>query len=153
MVTRSALIYLSQREGLKEFATRFRPFKKLTTRFVAGETIEEAVEAIRLINADGCTASFDHLNESVTGQAEAEAEVRELLQDVLAEFDERHQQTRDLLKRGFERVKGALLTNQKLSEDRQLLLGAYFTHEYALEAAALSPEEYQLLTVSRRPGR
>src|SRR5260221_2826573 len=67
----------------------------------------------------------------------SEAEVRELLQEVLAEFDERHQQTRDLLKRGFERVKGALLTNHRLSEDRQLLLGAYFTHEYALEAAAL----------------
>src|SRR5438132_8153350 len=67
----------------------------------------------------------------------SESEVSELLQDVLAEFDERHQQTRDLLKRGFERAKSALLTNHKLSEDRQLLLGAYFTHEYALEAAAL----------------
>src|SRR5881397_2954845 len=87
MVTRSALIYLSQREGLKEFASRFRPFKKLTTRFVAGETIEEAVGAIRLINADGCTASFDHLNESVTGQAEAEAEVREYLQ-ILKQIDD-----------------------------------------------------------------
>ena len=87
MVTRSALIYLSQREGLKEFASRFRPFKKLTTRFVAGETIDEAVEAIKLINADGCTASFDHLNESVTGEAEAEAEVREYLQ-ILAQIDD-----------------------------------------------------------------
>src|SRR5712691_6517567 len=86
MVTRSALIYLSQQEGLKEFASRFRPFKKLTTRFVAGETIDEAVEAIKLINADGCTASFDHLNESVTGQAEAEAEVREYLQ-ILEQID------------------------------------------------------------------
>jgi len=66
-----------------------------------------------------------------------ESEVRELLQEVLAEFNERHQQTRDLLKARFERVKGALLTNQKLSEERELLLGAYFTHEYALEAAAL----------------
>src|SRR3989475_4236957 len=87
MVTRSALIYLSQREGLKEFASRFRPFKKLTTRFVAGETIDEAVEAIKLINADGCTASFDHLNGSVTGEAEAEAEVREYLQ-ILAQIDD-----------------------------------------------------------------
>ena len=41
-----------------------------------------------------------------------EAEVKELLQEVLAEFNERHQQTRDLLKARFERVKGALLTNQ-----------------------------------------
>jgi proline dehydrogenase len=79
MVTRAALIYLSNREELKEFATRFRPFKKLTTRFVAGENIAEAVEAIRQINAEGCTASFDHLNESVTNLSEAEQEVREYL--------------------------------------------------------------------------
>ena len=66
-----------------------------------------------------------------------EEEVHQLLAEVLGEFDERHQQTRDLLQARFERVKGALLTNQKISEERQLLLGAYFTHEYALEAAAL----------------
>jgi len=87
MVTRSALIYLSQQEGLKEFATRFRPFKKLTTRFVAGETISEAVESIRAINAEGASASFDHLNESVSGANEAEQEVREYLR-ILAEIDE-----------------------------------------------------------------
>src|SRR2546423_12412276 len=80
MLTRSALIYLSRQEGLKEFATRFALFKKLTTRFIAGETINEAVEAIREINARGCTASFDHLNESVTSAAETEAEVHEYLE-------------------------------------------------------------------------
>jgi proline dehydrogenase len=80
MITRSALIYLSQREGLKDFATRFRPFKKLTTRFVAGESIAEAVEAIRKINTDGCSASFDHLNESVSSADETKAEVAEYLQ-------------------------------------------------------------------------
>src|SRR6266404_5252067 len=67
----------------------------------------------------------------------SEQEVRALLEEVLSEFNERHQQTRDLLMLRFERVKGALLTNQKISEERQLLIGAYFTHEYALEAAAL----------------
>jgi proline dehydrogenase len=87
MLTRSALIYLSQHEGLKEFAARFRLFKKLTTRFVAGENIDEAVAAIREINAEGCTASFDHLNESVASPAEAEAEVKEYL-EILARIDE-----------------------------------------------------------------
>ena len=86
MVTRSALIYLSRREGLKEFATRFRPFKKLTTRFVAGETIDEAVASIREINAEGASASFDHLNESVAAASEAEHEVREYLR-ILTEID------------------------------------------------------------------
>jgi proline dehydrogenase len=87
MLTRSALIYLSQKEGLKDFAARFRLFKKLTTRFVAGETIEEAVAAIREINREGCSASFDHLNESVANAAEAEGEVREYLR-ILDQIDQ-----------------------------------------------------------------
>ena len=87
MLTRSVLVYLSRHEGLKEFAAHFRLFKKLTTRFVAGETIDEAVAAIRELNAEGCTASFDHLNESVASPAEAEAEVREYL-DILTRIDE-----------------------------------------------------------------
>ena len=87
MLTRSALIYLSRHEGLKDFAARFQLFKKLTTRFVAGETIDEAVAFIRELNADGCSASFDHLNESVANAAEADQEVAEYLQ-VLSSIDE-----------------------------------------------------------------
>lgn len=79
MLTRSALIYLSRQEGLKNFAARFSLFKKLTTRFIAGETTDEAVAAIRDINAGGCSASFDHLNESVSNVAATEDEVREYL--------------------------------------------------------------------------
>ena len=87
MVTRSALLYLSRQVALKDFVTRFRFFKKLTTRFVAGETIAETVEAIRQLNAVGCSATFDHLNESVAGAAETEEEVREYLA-ILARIDE-----------------------------------------------------------------
>jgi proline dehydrogenase len=72
---------------LKDFATRFRLFKKMTTRFVAGEDINEAVAAIREINARGAGASFDHLNESVASRAETEEEVREYNR-VLATIDE-----------------------------------------------------------------
>jgi proline dehydrogenase len=87
MVTRNALLYLSRREGLKDFATRFRVFKKMTHRFVAGEDIEEAIAAIREINAKGGTASFDHLNESVANASETEEEVREY-QQILSRIDE-----------------------------------------------------------------
>jgi proline dehydrogenase len=87
MLTRSALIYLSRQEGLKEFAARFSFFKKLTHRFIAGENTDEAVAAIRELNAHGCTASFDHLNESVNSAGETEAEVAEYL-NVLRLIDE-----------------------------------------------------------------
>ncbi|HEX5834099.1 MAG TPA: proline dehydrogenase family protein [Pyrinomonadaceae bacterium] len=79
MISKSALIWLSRQEGLKDFAARFGFFKKLTTRFVAGESIDEAVSHIRAINAEHCSASFDHLNESVGSDEEAEAEVVEYL--------------------------------------------------------------------------
>ena len=71
MISRNALIWLSQREGLKDFAARFGFFKKLTTRFVAGETIDEVIPFIRELNSENATASFDHLNESVGSEAEA----------------------------------------------------------------------------------
>jgi proline dehydrogenase len=87
MVARSALLFLSRREGLKDFATKFTPFQKMTTRFVAGEDLETTVRAIRDLNAVGCTATFDHLNESVTSVAETEGEVREYKQ-ILARIEE-----------------------------------------------------------------
>ena len=87
MISRSALIWLSRQEGLKDFATSFGVFKKLTKRFVAGETIDEAVNFIREINAEGCSATFDHLNESVASAAEADLEVAEYL-NILSRIDE-----------------------------------------------------------------
>jgi proline dehydrogenase len=87
MVTRNALLYLARHEGLKDFAVRFRPFKKMTTRFVAGENIEEAIATIREINKINCSASFDHLNEGVSNQGETEEEVKEYL-NILARIDE-----------------------------------------------------------------
>jgi proline dehydrogenase len=74
---------------LKDFATRFGFFKKLTTRFVAGDTIDEVIPFIRQLNSENCTASFDHLNESVASAGEAEQEVTEYL-NILAKIDESH---------------------------------------------------------------
>src|SRR6202453_54030 len=66
-----------------------------------------------------------------------ESEVVEMLTQVMSEFKARHQRLLDYFLVRFEFVRGLLPTNQPLSEDRKLLIGAYFTHEYSLEAAAL----------------
>ncbi len=66
-----------------------------------------------------------------------ESEVVEMLGQVLSEFKARHQKLLDYFLVRFEFVRGLLPTNQPLSQDRKLLIGAYFTHEYSLEAAAL----------------
>jgi predicted GH43/DUF377 family glycosyl hydrolase len=66
-----------------------------------------------------------------------EDEVHALLESVRAEFGDRQQKIDEFLRRRFDDVSPYLLTGQKLSEERQLLLGGFFTHEYSLEAAAL----------------
>jgi proline dehydrogenase len=88
MITRSALIWLSRRQGVKDFATHLPYFKKFTTRFVAGDTIDDVIPVIRELNNENCTASFDHLNESVSNIAEANNEVAEYL-NILRKIDEK----------------------------------------------------------------
>jgi predicted GH43/DUF377 family glycosyl hydrolase len=67
----------------------------------------------------------------------AEREVELLLEKVMREFRERHQRTREFFLHRFEQVRKHLLMDQSLSESRRLLIGSYFTQEYALESAAL----------------
>jgi len=66
-----------------------------------------------------------------------ESEVHALWKQVKAEFGERHAKTQRFLLSRFEQVRPLLKAAQGFSEERALLLGAYFTHEYSLEAAAL----------------
>src|SRR6202158_1567591 len=60
-----------------------------------------------------------------------------LLDEVSAEFSQRHQQIRKLFLERFEQVSELLLTDEELSEQRRLLIGSYFLAEYSLESAAL----------------
>src|SRR5262249_3429885 len=48
-----------------------------------------------------------------------------------------HQRTREFFLHRFEQVRKHLLTDRPISESRRLLIGSYFTQEYALESAAL----------------
>ena len=77
MVTKSAFLYLSKSERFKSFLSRFKSFNNVTRRFVAGEALTDAVEAIRNLNREGISASFDHLGESITSEAEIHKEVDE----------------------------------------------------------------------------
>jgi len=66
-----------------------------------------------------------------------EDQVGALLDEVFAEFSQRHQQIRGSFLERFEQVRHLLLTDQELSEQRQQLIGSYFVCEYSLESAAL----------------
>ncbi|MFQ5706503.1 MAG: glycoside hydrolase family 130 protein [bacterium] len=66
-----------------------------------------------------------------------EAAVKNELKQVMSEFNDRHLRIQEFFLKRFEQVRGFLLTDQELSEERKLLIGAYFTQEYSLEASAL----------------
>jgi predicted GH43/DUF377 family glycosyl hydrolase len=57
--------------------------------------------------------------------------------ELLTEFEERHRRLKKFFLQRFHQMKKFLLTDLPLSEERKLLIGAYFTQEYALESAAL----------------
>ena len=66
-----------------------------------------------------------------------ENEVCTLLEAVMYDFSPRHRYFRETLERNFNRVVCQVPDGSKLTEQRQLLIGSYFTAEYSVEAAAL----------------
>jgi predicted GH43/DUF377 family glycosyl hydrolase len=64
-------------------------------------------------------------------------DVRNLLEAVIQDFAGRHRRFRETLQRNFRRIERHVPAEVSLSAEQQLLLGAYFTAEYSVEAAAL----------------
>lgn len=60
-----------------------------------------------------------------------------LLEEVSAEFSQRHHQIRELFAERFEQVRDLLPAGVQISQKRKLLVGSYFMAEYSLESAAL----------------
>jgi predicted GH43/DUF377 family glycosyl hydrolase/AcrR family transcriptional regulator len=61
----------------------------------------------------------------------------ELLEEVMSDFNDRHQRIRNIFEERFERIRPLLPTDREIGETRRLLLGSYFTSEYSLESSAL----------------
>ncbi len=64
-------------------------------------------------------------------------QVAQLLHQVLGEFSDRHEQVERLLHYRFGQLRLFLSEVPETSQDRQALIGAYFTHEYSFESTAL----------------
>ena len=77
---RKTLLYLSNQQRVFTFVRRNRLAWRMASRFVAGETIDEAIPAVRALNARGITASLDLLGESVHHEDEARATARSYLE-------------------------------------------------------------------------
>lgn len=80
-----------------------------------------------------------HRMTTIIGRALAltEDEVARELSAVRQEFDARHFDVESLLTAHYQKVRQHVFTQRPLSHERQLLIGALFSGEYALESAAL----------------
>jgi proline dehydrogenase len=47
--------------------------KRISSRYIAGDTLEEAVSTVRDLNKEGCVATIDLLGESTESKADAAA--------------------------------------------------------------------------------
>ena len=102
---------LAHSRTLKTLASRYgmsgrRPFAR---RFIAGETVEDAIAAVRQIEAHGLRHTLDYLGESVTTLAAAESATREYL-DLIQAVD----------RAGVERNLSLKLTQLGLDVDRAI---------------------------------
>lgn len=79
---RAVLLYFSHATWARQLVTGFPPAWYVASRFVAGETIADAMDATRELNAKGMQATMDYLGESVTDAAEARA-ARDAILDLL----------------------------------------------------------------------
>ncbi len=60
-----------------------------------------------------------------------------LLDQVMEEFEHRHENAEKIFRNRYAEVRHYLNGDWELSENRQTLIGSYFTHEYSLESVAL----------------
>jgi proline dehydrogenase len=66
-----ALLAASRRPGLRRLVTGNRATRTVVDRFVAGETLADALVAVRALSADGVRVTLDHLGEDITDRTEA----------------------------------------------------------------------------------
>lgn len=85
---RQFFLTLSHSDAMRQFVTHFGPARRTARRFIAGETLDEAIPVVRELNGRGILATLDHLGENVATREDAQraaGEYQELLQRIAAE--------------------------------------------------------------------
>lgn len=70
---RDIFLKLSTNTLMRNFVVNFPLSRRVTRRFIAGETLDEAIAVVKKLNAQGLDVTFDQLGESVNQPAEARA--------------------------------------------------------------------------------
>jgi proline dehydrogenase len=85
---RALFIALSENKPLRHFAETSPMGKKMSHRFVAGETVDDLIQAAIAVNKLGIRVTVDNLGENVTSRDEA-LHSRDLYHQLLDEIDRR----------------------------------------------------------------
>ena len=72
-IMRDFFLMLSTNVAVRNFVVNFPLSRRVSRRFVAGETLEEAIDVVRKLNQQKTDVTFDQLGESVSTEAEAHA--------------------------------------------------------------------------------
>jgi proline dehydrogenase len=85
-ILRSAFIALSRNRMMRRFSERSGMGRRLSSRFVAGMELEDALRVAEAVNRQGMAVTLDSLGESVTSEVEAHqsAEIYHQLLDQIA---------------------------------------------------------------------
>jgi proline dehydrogenase len=76
---RSFFISLSKAAWARKLVTGWSVAWKAASRFVPGETLEDAIAAVKGLNAKGINATLDHLGEHTSNQQEADRATRDVI--------------------------------------------------------------------------
>lgn len=68
---RALLLFLARQEGFKNLAMNFRFFRNTALRFVAGDTLDDAIIAVRQANEQKMLGTLDLLGENTSKQEDA----------------------------------------------------------------------------------
>ncbi len=76
---RTMILSLAKAGWARRVVTKWGLAKRVVSRFIAGERLEDALNVIRVLNQRGITASIDHLGENTSSPAEAKTAAAEVL--------------------------------------------------------------------------
>ena len=72
-ILRDLFLAMSTNALMRRFVVGFPLSRRVSRRFVAGETVDEAIQVVKKLRGQGIDVTFDQLGESVTNEAEARA--------------------------------------------------------------------------------
>lgn len=73
---KNTLLFMAQNESVRKFVMSNRATRGVSRRFVAGEELDEALAATKVLNQQGLHVSLDYLGENVADEQEAQVTAR-----------------------------------------------------------------------------